>query len=106
MPNPKDFLPQPPWNGPPIPEFLLRMYPFLKGTPKEIWERFWPFPEQPPELRGSRPWALQQVREIYALPLTIEEKYLKWTEVVMDAYYKGLLTEEEKAEYLNWEFAW
>lgn len=81
-------------------------YPFLKGTPREIWERFWDFPELPPKLGGTISWAVQQVKEIYALPLSKEEKYLKWSEVVMDYYYKGLLTEEEKTEYLSWEFGW
>lgn len=52
------------------------------------------------------PWAIQQVKDIYALPLSKEEKYLKWSEIVMDYYHRGLLTEEEKTEYLIWEFGW
>lgn len=88
------------------PEYLLRKYPWLKGAPKSIWIRFWEFPEEPPKLEGSLSWALEQVKEIYYLPLTKEEKYLRWAEVVTDKYYSGLLTEEEKTEYLKWEFGW
>lgn len=87
-----------------VPEYLLKKYPWLKGAPRSIWIRFWEFPEEPPKLGGSLYWALEQVKEVYYLPLTKEEKYLRWAEIVMDKYYSGLLTEQEKTEYLKWEF--
>lgn len=106
MPSVRDFLPPPPDEGPPVPEYLLKMFPFLRGSPFDIWKRFWPFPALPPELGGSRRWALEKAEEVYHLPLTKEEKYLRWSEIVTAAYSNGLLTEQEKDEYLSWEFAW
>lgn len=89
-----------------VPEYLLKRYPYLEGAPKSIWIKFWEFLEEPPELGGSLPWALKQVEEIYQLRLTKEGKYLRWAEIVTDKYYSGLLTEDEKTEYLQWEFGW
>lgn len=95
-----------PNEGDKVPEYLLKKYPWLEGTPKSIWARFWEFPELPPKLEGSLQWALDEVKRIYNLPITKEEKYLEWAEIVMNNYYKGLLSEKEKTEYLQWEFGW
>ena len=58
------------------------------------------------QLGGSLPWAIEKSKEIYDMPISKEEKYLEWASLITDSYYKGLLTEQEKDEYLQWEFAW
>lgn len=98
----RDFLPTPPWEGPPVPEYLLRRYPWLKGTPKEIWARFWPFPHLPPSTTGILPDAIQKYIEIYLEPISRELKELHWANWVLDNFHKGLLTENEKNRYLKW----
>ena len=97
------LLPQTAEEERPVPGWLLRQYPWLKGAPQSIWEMFWPFPELPPETGGMYPWAIEQLMNIRLGAGTQAEKQGEWTALVLDHYYSGLLSEGEKEELLKWE---
>lgn len=60
MPDPRDFLPLPPWEGPPIPRVLSHEYEptekqFLKPSPEEVKSLLPEYREVLGELRGLKP---------------------------------------------------
>ena len=99
-------MPPLPDKGPPIPEYLLKQYPWLRGSPLEIWGHLWPFPNLPPRLKekGISRYYYSKAEEVDRSPLSYELKLLKWTQFVLEDYHNGLLTEGEKDELLKWSF--
>lgn len=66
MPEPRDFLPQPPWKGPPIPRVLQRGSPRIKPRTKfekQYTQRF--------KYKGREIWLFPNRSHIYAIPKEI-----------------------------------